>query len=118
MWDVRLNRYNASMAIAAQVAQVAMLGVSTTTGQTAAEALIELLLPWSVTAACVAVVVDRRILPTAITYGLGYVLCRLDPSWLTVVLPVGATVMVVVSTVINVLTEREKRARSTDVTHT
>jgi hypothetical protein len=115
MWDVRLNRYNASMAIAAQVAQVVMLGVATAMGQSAWAALIELLLPWSLAAACVALVVDRRILPTAITYGLGYVACRFNPEMLTVVLPVGATVMVVVSTVINVLTEREKlRARETE----
>lgn len=115
MWDVRLNRYNAAMALVAQIGHLVMLTVASIEGQPASQALIELLLPWAITAACIAVAVDRRILPTAVFYLLGYVLCRLDPDWLTLVLPAGATVTVVVSTAINVLTEREKRrAREAD----
>ena len=109
MWDVRLNRYNAAMAMVAQVAQLMVLGVASLNDQPASQVLIELLLPWAITAGCIAVAVDRRILPTAVAYLIGYVLCRFDPAWLTVVLPAGATVMVVVSTVINLLTERENR---------
>ena len=109
MWDIRLNRYNAAMSIIVQIAQVLMLTAAAINDQPASEALIELLLPWAITVACISVAVDRRIMPTAIVYLVGYVLCRLDPAWLTVVLPVGAAVTVVVSIAINILTEREKR---------
>lgn len=115
MLDVRLSRYLAAIALVAQVAQIVQLALGAFTGRPVAETLVELMLLWSVAAACTAVVVDARIFPTALTYMAGYIACRLEPSLLTYVLPGGATIMLVVSHTINVITARRARETSANV---
>lgn len=106
MLDVRLNRYNVGIATVAQIVHCVLLAVAVAQGRAAAPVLSELLLLWSLAAGAIAVVVDGRIWITAAGYALGYAACQLDPSWLTIVLPATATLMVVVSTAINIATAR------------
>jgi len=106
MLEVRLNRYNGGIATVAQMVHCLLLFGAVLQDRPAPKVLIELLLFWSLASGATAVVVDRRIGFTSAGYALGYVLCQLDPSWLTYVLPATATLMVVVSTAINVATAR------------
>ncbi|MEM1034080.1 MAG: serine/threonine-protein kinase [Myxococcota bacterium] len=112
MLDVRLNRYNASIVIIAQVVHCLMLVSAWAEGRSVTPVLVELLALWSLTAGAVAAVVDRRIGITAVAYAAAYVLCRSDPAWLRVALPGAATVMVAVSLGINYATASHATAHT------
>lgn len=109
MLEVRLNRYNVTIAAVTQVLHTLVLGVAVLRGRPATEVLVELLLLWSLCSASIAVVVDRRVWVTATGYTLGYALCRFDPSLLTYVLPMTAALTVIVSVGINIVTARAAR---------
>ena len=107
MLHVKRNRYITWNVHAMLTVQLLWLLAATMRGFPVDHAVTTLMLFWSLALATAAITVEVRILPTAVFYGLGFLLCSYEPAWLTWVLPLGAVFLIANMMAINISIARQ-----------
>ncbi len=107
MLHVKRNRYITWNVHAMLTVQLLWLAAATLKQYRVDHTITTLMLFWSLAIATAAITVETRILPTAVFYGLGFLLCTYEPAWLAWVLPLGAVCLITNMMIINISIARQ-----------